>query len=262
MIRSLRKLSFAGCVLLAAMSGSIQVKCQETVTERSPAGSEAAALKALIDSAVTEGKKVPVPTAMNADAQEFMNAGKAGGSDVVESDPWAKKRLKPAAGLRRSDDEDTMAAGMSAAGMMLDVHSDAMSGLVATMPPGERAKMGGLGDNLAGLPANTPSRALRRSSARATHVFYVLLGSGEKGKPDQPLRLVWRQTHGDTAAIASRSVYYISDIDGKLIDVVERGKGFQGRPAARLKNDEKSVLERFRLEKEFWLKKSKAAQPR
>ena len=253
MIKQPGKLSFAGCVLLAVMFGAIPARCQENAPERSPAEAEAAALKALIKSAVTEGKKILVPTAMNADAQDFMNAGKAGGSDVVESDPWKKKRLKPVTGLRRSDDENSMAAGMSAVGMMVDVHANAMSGLVATMPPEERAKMGGAGDNLAGLPADTPSRALRRSSSRATHVFYVLLGPG-----DRPLRLVWRQTHGDTAAISSRSVYYISDIDGELMDVVERGKGYQGRPAARLKNDDKDVLARFHLEKEFWLKKSKA----
>lgn len=261
MMQPLKKLSFACCILLAAVLGAIPAKSQETLQERSPAELETAALKALIERAVSEGEKIPVPTAANADAQDFMNAGKPGGGDVVESDPWAKKRLRPAAGLRRSNDEHAMAAGMSVTGMAMDVHADAMSGLVAAMPAEERAKMGG-GNNLAGLPANTPSRALRRGSSRATHVFYVLLGSGEKGELSRPLRLVWRQTHGDTAAISSRSVYFISDIDGKLIDVVERGKGFQGRPAASLKNSEKDVLERFRLEKASWLKKSKAVQPR
>lgn len=255
MMRSMKKTPFACCLLLAAMLGAIPAKCQEALPEMSPAGAEAAALRALIERAIAEGEKIPVPTAANADAQDLMNAGKPGGSDVVESDPWAKKRLRPAAGLRRSNDEHAMAAGMSVTGMALDVHAGAMSGLAAAMPAGERAKMGGLGNNLAGLPANTPSRALRRGSSRATHVFYVLLGSGETGGSEKPLRLVWRQTHGDNAAIASRSVYFISDIDGNLMDVVERGKGFQGRPGARLKNDRKGILERFRLEKKYWLGK-------
>lgn len=262
MIKLSRKLPLTGWLLLAIILGAVPAKCQEKLPERSPAGSEAAALKALIERAVADGEKIPVPTAANADAQDFMNAGKLGGSDVVESDPWAKKRLRPAAGLRRSNDEHAMAAGMSVTGMMMDVHADAMSQMAAGMPPEERAKMGGVGNNLAGLPANTPSRALRRGSSRATHVFYVLLGTGEEGGSAKPIRLVWRQTHGDNTAIASRSVYFISDTDGNLIDVVERGKGFQGRPSARLKNDKKSILERFRLEKEYWLKNSKAGKPR
>lgn len=262
MPESLRKLLLAICMLFAAMFGAIPATCQEQIPEKPPVELASSALKALIKRAINEGEKLPVPTTMDADAQDFMNAGQACGNDVFESDPWAKKRLRKAAGLGRSDEEQTMAAGMSAVGMMVGAHSDAMSKLVNTMPAGERDKMGGFANNLAGLPTNTPSRALRRSSSSATHVFYVLLGSNEKGEMRQPLRLVWRQTHGDSAAIASRSVYYVSDIDGRLVNIVEKGKGTRGRPAARLNNDDRGIAERFRLEKEFWLKTNKAGRPR
>jgi len=241
---------------------TIPATCQEQVPAKPPAGSEAAALRALIKRAIGKGEALQVPATTDAEAQEFMNAGRAGGSDVVESNPWEKKRLSKASGFSRPEDDKKLAAGMTVVGMALGAQSDMMSQLISTMPAQERAKMGDLANNLAGLPTNTPCKALRRNSSGATHVFYVLLGSAENEKLRKPLRLVWRQTHGDKAAIASRSIYYVSDTDGRLLDVVEKGHGFQGRPSAHLKNEDGDIAERFQAEKKFWLGTGKSRGPR
>jgi len=258
MVKPLRKSHILAGMFFLTVFCTLPAMCQER--QAAPAETEAEALRALIERAISGGEALPVPSAADAEAQEFVNAGRAGGRDVVES----PKKLRPQkmGGIGRSNEDQKLAGGMTVVGMALGAHSDMMSQLPAAMPEQERAKMSGLATNLAGMPKDTPSKALRRSGSRATHVFYVLLGKDENGKANKPVRLVWRQTHGDKAAIASRSIYFITDADGTLLDVVERGKGYQGRARARLKNEDKDIAERFKLEKRFWLGKSKAAGPR
>ncbi|MBI5883217.1 MAG: hypothetical protein HZB91_08940 [Elusimicrobia bacterium] len=220
--------------------------------------------------AVSAGEDLPVPTIMGSAAQDMMNAGRPGGDDVVESDPWGKKRFHGPGFARGGDEDLKMAAGMGVAGSVMaaasEVMTKAMLAVQAKVNVRTGTSKGNFADNLVGLPADTPSRALRSLSGRGpdgtTRVFYVLRGLDAQGKPGQPVRLVWRQTHGDIVSIASRSVYYVSDVDGNLLDVVEQGIRFQRRPAARLKNDDKALAERFRLEKRFWLGTDAAPWPR
>jgi len=247
-----------GVLLLALLSaaGLWAVPRRPQASPAELAAQEAAALKALIQRAVSIGEALPVPTVMGSSAQDMLNASRPGGGDVVESDPWGKKRFS-GPGLKRSGKEDMqLAAGMSAAGMAMAVGSDSITQAMAEAQAKAGAKFGQGKDNpannLAGLPAKTPSRALRLVSGSGhfavTRVFYVLLGPA-----GEPVRLVWRQTRGDTAAISSRSIYYVSDVDGGLMDVVEKGVRFQRRAAARLQNDDKEVAERFKREKQAWL---------
>ena len=271
MSSSKKILSFLGAAL-AAILLTLSAAAQEQPPKEAQAAKEAAALKALIQKTVLTGENLALPTKMEAFGLDMMNAGIKDDTrgDVVESDAWSKKkRLKttsfdtPKKNFNTTKEDPVMGGATYAVGLGLVVSGEAQDRVTSHLEATTNENLGN--KNLAGMPAGGPSKALRAitgsGQSAITHVFYVLLKADARGQVPKPARLVWRQTHGDDVAIASRSTYFVSDLEGNLLNVDENGYSHKG-PRARIKYDDKDRQERFRLEKQSWLKTDEDAPKR
>jgi len=265
-MKSTKKIISVFGVALAAILLALPAASQEQSAKEAQAAKEAAALKILIEQTVSTGENLSVPTDAESAGQEMMNAGAKtrDTGNVVESDPWGKKRLKPTHFDNQKEDPG-MAAITAAVGMTMATSEHKRAEFTSSVEAKTGEHLGN--PNLAGLPAGGPSKALRQTLGSGhfavTHVFYVLMMPNAPGEAPQPVKLVWRQTRGEDIAIASRSTYFVSDLEGNLLDVIERGYGYKSQPSAPRKKQDKAARDRFKAEKQSWLKtEDDAPKPR